>query len=391
MIKHNRLIAGAASLAAAAALIAGTVTTASAKPNDPPAKTTVQPYDIVGVGSDTTTNVMDALTRGYDATIKKDSPAKPKVYSYDALPPGITVAPPGVTYKITPKKGCATIPRPNGSSAGITALNATQVIKSNGGSYSCLNFARSSRARKTTDPKLAKGGIAFVAFARDAITWAVRSTAKGGNNAPKSLNLKQLIGIFTCKTTNWDQVGGKNAPIKVYLPQTGSGTLSTWETFMGLTTVPSCINQGPEENEGTYAGKTPTDPTNGFNSPNAIFIYSIGAYVAQKYHSAACGKTPTKTQNAFGCDVTGFLQLQNINGVSPFSTGKVPTINLKFPSGFWRTIYNVVNYSTATSDHIPPQVNALFGPKGYMCTSPVAKTEIRDYGFINYPLCGSVS
>jgi hypothetical protein len=57
---------------------------------------------------------------------------------------------------------------------------------------------------------------------------------------------------------------------------------------MGIQTLGSCVSQAPEENEGTYAG---------FNSPNAIFIWSIGAYVAQKYHSAACGATPTKTQN----------------------------------------------------------------------------------------------
>ena len=44
---------------------------------------------------------------------------------------------------------------------------------------------------------------------------------------------------------------------------------------MGITTLGSCVSQAPEENEGTYAG---------FNSPNAIFIWSIGAYVAQKYH-----------------------------------------------------------------------------------------------------------
>ena len=66
---------------------------------------------------------------------------------------------------------------------------------------------------------------------------------------------------------------------------------------MGITTLGACVSQAPEENEGTYAG---------FKNPNAIFICSIGAYVAQKYHSAACRKAPTKAQNQFGCNVTGF-------------------------------------------------------------------------------------
>jgi ABC-type phosphate transport system substrate-binding protein len=380
MIKLSRLLVGAASLAAAATLIAGTVTTASASPNDPPKGVTPAAYDIVGVGSNTTEYVMDQLTTGYDATIKKDSPAHPKVYSYDALPEGANVASP--TYKITPKAGCATIERPDGSSAGITALNTTQVIKYKGDSYACINFARSSRSRKSTDPKDAKGGIVFVAFAKDAITWAVRSKAKGGSDAPTSLTLAQLEGIFTCATTNWSKVGGKNAAIKVYLPQAGSGTLSTWETDMGITTLGSCVSQAPEENEGTYGG---------FNSPNAIFIYSIGAYVAQKYHSPFCGVKPKSTQNQFGCNLTGYLTPMPISGVQPMTSAKVPTINPKFPTHFWRTVYNVVNYTAGTADHIPAQVNALFGRTGYMCTNATAKAEIRDYGFVTTGLCGSTS
>ena len=379
MIKLSRLLVGAASLAAAATLVAGTVTTATAAPNDPPKGVTPAAYDIVGAGSDTTEYVIDQITQGYDATVKDHSPAHPKFYSWDALPEGVNV--PG-NYKITPKAGCTTIARPDGSSAGITAVNTSQVIKYKGADYPCINFARSSRGRKSTDPKLAKGGIAFVTFARDAISWAVRSTVKGGNDAPKTLNLTQLKAIFTCKDTNWKQVGGKNAAIKVYLPQPGSGTLATWETFMGITTLGSCVSQAPEENEGTYGG---------FNSANAIFIYSIGAYVAQKYHSPFCGQKPKSTQNQFGCNLTGYLTPMPINGIAPMTSAKVPVINPKFPSDFWRTLYNVVNYSTTTADHIPALDEGIFGHKGYLCTNKTAQADIRDYGFYTTGLCGSLS
>jgi ABC-type phosphate transport system substrate-binding protein len=379
MIKLSRLLAGAASVAAAATLVAGTVTTASATPNDPPKGVTPAYYDLVGVGSNTTQYVMDQLTLGFNATVKVHNPSHPKVYTFDAVKPGTTSTTP---TNITPKAGCKVMVRPNGSSAGITALNTTQVIKVNGKFYPCVNYARSSRARKSTDPKAAVGGIEFVAFARDAISWAVRSPAKGGSDAPKTLNLGQLKKIFTCADKNWDQVGGKNAAIKVYLPQAGSGTLSTWETFMGITTLGSCVSQAPEENEGTFAG---------FNSPNAIFIYSVGAYVAQKYHSAACGKAPKKGQNEFGCNTTGVLVPMPILGVQPLSSGKVPTINPKFPSNFWRTVYNVVNYTAGTPNHMTTSLNAIFGRTGYMCTNAAAKTQIRDYGFVTTGLCGSVS
>jgi len=382
MRKLTKMMAGVVSVAAAAALVAGTVTMASAATNDPPKGVTPAAYDIVGVGSNTTEYVMDAISVGYNKTVKTHNVNNPDFYSYDALPEGVNV--PG-KYNIKPKAGCAVIARPDGSGAGIGALDTTQVIKYKGGSYQCVDFARSSGGRKPTYPADKPGGIVFVAFAKDAITWAARSAAKGGTNAPASLNTAQLKAIFTCKDTNWSQVGGKAGKIKVYLPQAGSGTLSTWEKFMGITNLGACVSQAPEENEGTYAG---------FNNPNAVFIWSIGAYVAQKYHSAACGKTPTKSQNAFGCNLTGFIVPEKISGTNPLSSGKVPTINPNFPSTYWRTVYNVAKYWTGTADHLSPKDNHIFGSrsqKGYICSNAAAQTTIRDYGFVTTGLCGSTT
>src|SRR6202453_2546833 len=214
MRKLSRMMAGVASVAAAAALVAGTVTMASAATNDPPKGVTPAAYDIVGVGSNTTEYVADAFSVAYNKTVKTHNVNNPYFYSYDALPEGVNV--PG-KYNIKPKAGCATIARPDGSGAGITALDSTQVIKYKGGSYQCIDFARSSGGRKPTYPADKSGGIVFVAFAKDAITWAARSAAKGGTNAPASLNTTQLKAIFTCKDTNWKQVGGKSGAIKVYL------------------------------------------------------------------------------------------------------------------------------------------------------------------------------
>ena len=380
MRKLSKLFAGAATMAVAAALVAGTVGTASAAPNDPPKGVAPKAYDIVGVGSDTTQYVLDAIANKYDAGVgTKHSAAHPDFYSWDAVPLGASAS---VVTKINPKAGCATIVRPNGSGAGVKALDATQKITVGKATYPCIDFSRSSGGRKPTDPKFGPGGIAYVAFARDAITWASRSAAKGGSDAPKSLNLKQLQGIFTCTITNWSQVGGKPGAIKVYLPQPGSGTLSTWEKFMGITTLGSCVSQAPEENEGGYKG---------FSSPNAIFIYSVGAYIAQKYHSAGCHSTPTGTQNKFGCNVTGLLALGNISGVSPMTTAKVPVINPRFPSAFWRTIYNVVPYTVGTPDNISKKLEGMFGKNGYLCKSGNAKAIIQDYGFVNYAFCGVTS
>jgi ABC-type phosphate transport system substrate-binding protein len=380
MRKLSKLFAGAVTMAAAAALVAGTVGTASAAPNDPPKGVAPKAFDIVAVGSNTTQYVLDAIAAQYDKGVgTKHSAAHPFVYSWDAVPLGTSAS---VVTHINPKAGCATIIRPNGSGAGVTALDTAQKITVGGVTYPCIDFSRSSGGRKPTDPAFAKGGIAYVAFARDAITWATRTAAKGGSDAPKSLTPKQLQGIFSCKTTNWSQVGGKPGAIKVYLPQAGSGTLSTWEKFMNITTLGSCVSQAPEENEGGFKG---------FNSPNAVFIYSVGAYIAQKYHSAGCHSTPTATQNKFGCNVTGVLGLGNVNGVSPLTTAKVPVINHAFQSTFWRTVYNVVPFATGTADHISKKLEGILGKNGFLCKSGSAKAIIQDYGFVNYPLCGSTS
>jgi ABC-type phosphate transport system substrate-binding protein len=382
MGKLSRMIAGVASVAAAAALVAGTVTAASAATNDPPKGVTPAAYDIVGVGSNTTEYVMDAFSVAYNKSIKTHNVSNPFFYSYDAVPAG---ANPAGKYSIKPKAGCKAITRPNGSTAGVNALDTTQAIKFKGGSYQCVDFARSSGGRKPAYPADKPGGIVFVAFAKDAITWAARSAAKGGTNAPASLTTAQLKAIFTCTDTNWKQVGGKAGPIKVYLPQAGSGTLSTWEKFMGITSLGACVSQAPEENEGTYAG---------FNNANAIFIWSIGAYVAQKYHDAACGKAPTKTQNQFGCNLTGFTVPEKISGVNPLTSAKVPAINPSFPASYWRTVYNVVKYWTGTKDHLSPKDEHIFGArseKGYLCSNAAAQTTIKNYGFVPTGLCGSTS
>jgi ABC-type phosphate transport system substrate-binding protein len=388
MRKLTRLFAGAASVAAAAALVAaGTVSSASADPIGNNGKPIVpQSYDVVGVGSNTTEYVLDQISVDYNKTVKDHNADHPYFYSWDAVPPGVTT--PG-NYTIIPKAGCTVdgkgITRPNGSTAGLEALDENEFDGKTG--HYCIDFARSSSSRSSKAPKLGSGGVEYVAFAKDAITWATRTAAKGGTDAPKNLDLTQLEGIFKCTITNWDEVGGKNGAIKVYLPQAGSGTLATWEKFMGITTPGACVSQAPEENEGSYKG---------FNSPNAVFIFSIGSYVAQEYHSAACGKKPTASQNEFGCNNVGYLGLDEIDGVAPLSSAKVPAIDSKFPAYYWRTLYNILRWTSETPTHIYERLEPFFDSshdavKGYLCSNKTAITAIENYGFVPTSACGTIS
>ena len=375
-------------LAAGIAVAAAVAVTASAVPAlaDPPVSGGKQvvpgTVDVVSVGANTDENLFNALSGGWDKTIpaKQHSAAHPYIYSWNATVPGSTST---AKTTIVPKKGCAVITRPNGSGAGLTALDESQVIDK---TVHCVDFARSSSGRSATSPPPKVGGVGYVALAEDAVTWAVRDTGATktvpATYAPKSLTTAQLKAIFDCSVTNWKQVGGANAPIKAYLPQAGSGTLSFWLKKLGLTAPGSCAPEVLEENQGQ---------SKQLNSPNAIFIYSVADWIAQKYRSPLPGKKATPAQNQFGTDQVGYLGLGKIAGVAPLTTAKIPTINKSFKStGFTRTIYDIVRYST-TADHIPGYLEKFLGRKGYFCSNKTATGLIEDYGFLTTATCGSVS
>jgi ABC-type phosphate transport system substrate-binding protein len=338
--------------------------------------------DVVGVGSDTIQNVFDQLSIDYNASHK----AGPRLYSWDALNPKT-----GLDDNIRTKAGCAKTLRPNGSSAGITALTANAKAKG----HFCIDFARSSRGRKSTDPPKGPGGIVFVAIAKDAVTYATNS----GSNAPNNLTTAQLHAIYTCTATTWKQVGGtSSATIKPELPQVGSGTRAFFETAIGIddSSVGACVGQKAEENEGVNRV---------LRGPNVIFPYSIGKYIAEKFHSAKCINRactpvkgvvchPKKTQNRFGCDTHGTMFLRSINGTKPTTgTGAKTVINPHFSANYVRTVFAVVRWAT-TPDHIPAYLDKLFGSArrhGWICSNKTAHKDLINYGFLPTPFCGTGS
>jgi ABC-type phosphate transport system substrate-binding protein len=355
------------------------------------------PTDITGVGSDTIQNVMDQFSADFNAKLPVTAP---HLYSWDATNPVTGAIADDITIKTggSPAKGTCQQPRPDGSSAGITALTTTNPTTSG---HPCIDFARSSRDRAPTDPPYAKNGIAFTTLAGDAVTYATQPSASGKpSNAPTNLTTAQLTSIYTCKVTNWSQVGGKSAPIKAFIPQSTSGTRAFFLAALGLTNPGTCVSDLPtkalpggslEENEGTNPvfKKSPQD---------VIFPYSVGKYIAQRFHSAKCSPStclpaahchPNAHQNLFGCDEHGAMQLNKINGTAPTkpfpltNSSKHPVINPGYTPTFSRLLFEVVPFSTATGNvnHIPPYLAPLFGPKGFTCTNATAKKDLLSYGF----------
>jgi ABC-type phosphate transport system substrate-binding protein len=381
----SKVLAGTASALALTALLAGPAIA------DPPPGVTPRAADVVGVGSDTIQFLYDQLSHNFNKT-----GASSKLYSWDAVPQG---------EMITPKRGCSSIVRPTGSSAGISALETSQTLKT--GTRWCIDFARSSRGRASTDPACAANGICFVQLAGDAVTWASRAA---GTNAPASLTLTQLKNIYTCKVRNWSNVGGKSGTIKAYLPQSSSGTRSFFLTALGGGTTPitpgSCVsdvNNTLIENEGDAPQ---------LNNVNAIFPYSVADYIAQVYHSAHCSASncgypaspsciPSGKQNLFGCDLHGALAIRQIAGTKPALPWPLPPaptppainntvhVNKAFSTPFQRIVYEVVRFAS-TADHIPTYLEPLFGSSGYVCGKS-GQEAIKAYGFLVLPSCGSAS
>ena len=369
-------------LGAATAAVAITALAATPALADPPTGVTPKPRDVVGVGSDTTQNLLDQLSVDYNA-----SHSTAQLFSWDAINP--TNGAEHDTIQVKSGSANCSIPRPFGSSEGITALENTLTTT---GGQPCINYARSSRARSGTDPAT----ISFINLGGDAVTYATQP----GTHAPNNLTTAQLQGIYNCTLTNWSQVGGTSAPIAAMLPQNGSGTRSFFLGAIGLTTPGPCVSTSATRqgaagaNDNTLEENEGVAPSLNMNKADVIFPFSVGKWIAEKFHSASCGTVaqcfahptnchPTASQNKFGCNTHGTMNLNNINGTAPTTgVGGKTTINPGFTPTFTRLLFIVVNAPQGT---VPASLKSYFGPTGFTCTGALAKKHLKSYGFLVLP------
>src|SRR5215469_10992324 len=113
----SKLIAACGALALAAACAGPALA-------DPPAGVIPRPADVVGVGSDTIGYLLDQLSHDYDNAHPNSATL---LYSWDPADP-VTGE---IGGPVETKTGCNSILRPDGSSAGITALEANVMDQSN--------------------------------------------------------------------------------------------------------------------------------------------------------------------------------------------------------------------------------------------------------------------
>jgi hypothetical protein len=431
---HKVVVAGAV-----AATLVGSALSAGSAIADP--LTTPSLTTLAGVGSDTVTPLFDEGTtkqplgdapgtfvHDYNAT----KPTYP-IASWDAVNPVTGVADQTITTKaLNSSDTSCQLSRPDGSSAGIAALNENQTDtnKVDGQTIYCIDYARSSRAPNTTTFE-----DAFVSLARDGLSWSFPKVSGETNPQPKTLTEAQLAAIYTCTDTNWDQVGGTDAPIGVVLPQTGSGTRSSWLLDLGITaTTEPCWQNGTvvvsgttdviEENTGLSAGNVAqftttqdfgTTCASGCAPADDVFPYSIGDNIAQGTKTDGVGG---HANSIWGHGNLNLGDIANLSGTSEApitknSSGQ-PVINPSWNPEFLRILYGVTRNGcyvstdpTSTSvclpETTPPTggtayptyevtgLKAFFGPKGWVCTNATAKADIISYGFTRLSTCGALT
>ncbi|MFE2466843.1 Ig-like domain repeat protein [Streptomyces mirabilis] len=359
----------------AAAVVSGTLALASPASADPtPAGTFRQ---LVGVGSDTTQDVLNALAgdivngKSYADTAVKAGDAG--IASYDAFVPG------AATSTIQTRSGGPTFLRPNGSGPGRAALsmsltgdkfpNATGVaVKGQ------VDFARSSGG-----PSTSGNTLTYIPFARDAVGVAVRGSALD------TLTVDQLHDIYTSGDTRLKVLKGQT--LHAVLPQAGSGTRKFFLAAIGLT-------------ETTVSSEIPTVQENQANAAltedGALVPFSVGSWIAQNN-----GIAPdySKTAVAAGAHLASVQLPGDTGDTNPVTTvnGKLTPVAGYFENAtFGRDVYNVVpsraiDPSSVFFDKALYDVFVTSGTHEAGLATDTAEKVIADFGFLNESYNGSVN
>ena len=293
MIRSTKALSAGAGLVTALTLGLGSTAHADLAP---------APNDIVGVGSDTVQNIANFLSDGDTAGSPGYNTAGNinRMVSFDATPDqndragylnGSTNASlKALNPTIVLRAGQNPVQRPNGSGAGLAAINLDK------GSAETINFVRSSRlptdAEQQTAISNGGGGLHVVRISTDDLRIAAATTT----NAPATLTKAQLVSIYTCSATTFAAVGGTStSPIIPLIPQNGSGTRSTFladlKAANGNTDVVlgSCV-QTVEENDPSAitTASAPADAIAPFSSGRKA-LYDSGYF---KDSTVKFGSTP---------------------------------------------------------------------------------------------------
>ncbi|GEM_PF-744054 len=283
---------------------------------------------LVGVGSDTTQDVMNALAGEANGTpygaIRSDlGSGNRQIISFDATRAGAEC--------VTPRGGSASFDRPNGSSFGRDALSqafkpvATR-IGWDAAAVTCttspkavnglIDFARSSSGVTTTT-----GDLVYVPFAADGLSfglWAPSGVAPVTTLTSGSGS--QLTGLHTNTVSSASITVGSTRVIACRI-QAGSGTGATWNTKIGSPT--------PLALETSTAECTPgTGGLNGLQENDGLALQTSCQAVNAARVAASLATAPGDTQCIIGYSAANFIAQANGAAASqiPRPSPAVPTL-----------------------------------------------------------------
>ncbi|MFD4509749.1 Ig-like domain repeat protein [Streptomyces sp. NPDC058457] len=358
----------------AAAVVAGGIALASPAVADPDAGAFRQ---LVGVGSDTTQDVLNALAgdtvngTSYSATAVKSANGA-GIASYDAIEPGTG----STTSSIKTRTDGPSFLRPNGSGNGRLALSEAltgdKFPTSAGVSISGqVDFARSSGG-----PSVSGTALTYIPMARDAVGVAVKGSALD------TLTVDQLHDIYSGTLTT---VNGQTVHPRI--PQSGSGTRKFFLAAIGLTDAtlsPSVTTV--QENQANPA----------LTEDGALVPFSVGSWIAQNN-----GISPdySKTAAAAGGHLAAVQLPGDTGATSPVTTvnGKLAPVNAYYEnSTFGRDVYNVVpsraiDTGSIFFDKDLYDVFVTSGSHSAELASDAAESVISKFGFVNESYNGSIS
>ena len=351
--------------------------------------------ELVGLGSDTTMDVMDGISLALGNVSVDDT--RLKLASYKAI---------GSADVVVSADGIA-IPRANGSGAGRDALRIA-IGQINSGSVAIapddLGKARTAvspttaqlagkfhYARSSSGPSgaVANGVVTYVPFAQDNMTYATAplNITKIPSDIPLgTLAVTDNVSLINIYRGNITQViedeatgafiklaapsytpaaGEVSNTIRAYIPQAGSGTRSFWIGQVKISET-EITNQSVPAKDVTPTGLSVQehDGTAVATDPYALVGFSISQWVAQTN-----GVAPKRTAGAILRSMGGLEATVVTDGV--YATA--PTW-----SAIKRAVYNIVPTALINADEENAYTRAFRGTNSLVCQS---QTVIQKFGY----------
>ena len=345
---------------------------------------------LVGVGSDTIQDVMNALAgdtvngKSYAATAATAD--GDGIASYNAVDPTTGAA----AGNIQTRANGPVFPRPNGSGQGQTALSDSLTNDSfQGGATAAsapiggqVDFARSS-----SGPSVAGSALTYIPLARDAVSYVADGSEL------QSLTPSQLHDIYTGALTEINGV-----TLHPFIPQPGSGTRKFFEAAIGVTDATlgaDVTNTYVVDGTTTLVEENQADDI--IVNSGDLVPFSAGSWIAQNNGIAPDRSTTAAAAGAF----IGSVQL-TADAAGTYTSPVTSTDGVLAPNAayyndatFGRDVYNVVptRELDSTSLFFNKAIYDLFATVGShvaVLDSASAQTVISSFGFLNEAYDGSI-